>query len=114
MELTASMATTMEIDNGFEPYYHVFISEATITTDVQESLLSEIQIYPNPTKGFIEIVSEQPINSIYIYDYTGHVLFYKTCNSKQSLLDLQDYNGSAIIQIVFENGLIVNRKVVVL
>ena len=113
MELTASMATTMEIDNGFEPYYHVFISEANITTGVQESSLSEIQIYPNPTKGFIEIVSEQPINSIYVYDYTGHVLFNKTCNSRQSLLDLQDYNGLVIIQIVFENGLIVNRKVVV-
>lgn len=113
MELTASMATTMEIDNGFEPYYHVFISEATITTSVQESSLSEIQIYPNPTKGFIEIFTEQQINSVYVYDYTGHVLFNKTCNSRQSLLDLQDYNGLVIIQIVFENGLIVNRKVVV-
>lgn len=113
MELTASMATTMEIDNGFEPYYHVFISEATIITSVQESSLSEIQIYPNPTKGFIEIFTEQQINSVYVYDYTGHVLFNKTCNSRQSLLDLQDYNGLVIIQIVFENGLIVNRKVVV-
>lgn len=114
MELTASMATTMEIDNGFEPYYHVFISEANITTGVQESSLSEIQIYPNPTKGFIEIVSEQPIHTIHVCDYMGHVLFNKTCNTRQRFMDLQGFNGLAIIQIIFENGLIVNRKVVVL
>ena len=113
MELTVTLTSTMKIDNNLEPYYRVYISKATITTSVQESSLSEIQIYPNPTKGFIEIFTEQQINSVYVYDYTGHVLFNKTCNSRQSLLDLQDYNGLVIIQIVFENGLIVNRKVVV-
>lgn len=112
-ELSATLTSTLRINNGFNPYYRVYISEVTITTSVQESLLSEIQIYPNPTKRFIEIFTEQQINSVYVYDYTGHVLFNKICNSRQSLLDLQDYNGLAIIQIVFENGLIVNRKVVV-
>lgn len=113
-ELAATLTSTLKINNEFAPYYRVYISEATVTTSVQESSLSEILIYPNPTKGFIEIVSEQSINSIYVYDYTGHVLSNKTCNSRQSLLDLQDFDGLAIIQIVFENGLIVNRKVVVL
>ena len=113
-ELTATLTSTLKINNGFAPYYRVYISEATVTTGVQESSLSEMQIYPNPTKGFIEIVSEQPINSIYVYDYTGHVLFNKTCNSRQSFLDLQVFNDLAIIQIIFENGLIVNRKVVIL
>lgn len=113
-ELAATLTSTLKINNEFNPYYRVYISEATITTSVQESSLSEIQIYPNPTKGFIEIVSEQPINSIYVYDYMGHVLFNKTCNSRQSFIDLQDFNGLAIIQIIFENGLIVNKKVVLL
>ena len=114
MELTASMATTMEIDNGFEPYYHVFISEATIITDVPEFPMSDLQIFPNPSNGMVEISSEKKIDKISVCDYTGRVLFNKSCNSGQTFLDLQDYKGLAIIQIVFENGLTVSRKVVAL
>ena len=85
-ELTATLTSTLKINNEFNPYYRVYISEATITTNVQESLLSEIQFYPNPTNGVLEIVSEQPIESIIVYDNLGNVLFNKTCNSRQTAL----------------------------
>ena len=112
-ELTATLTPTMIIDNNFKPYYRVFISEATITTSVQENSLSETMIYPNPTNGFVEIVSEQQINSIYVCDYMGHVLYYNTCNLGQNFLDLQGINGLAIIQIIFENGQTTSKMVVV-
>ena len=112
-ELAATLTSTLKINNEFNPYYRVYISEATITTNVQESSLSEIQIYPNPTKGFVEIVSEQPINSIYVYDYMGCELLNRSYNSKQVSLDLKEFKDMAIIQIVFENGQTASRKVVI-
>lgn len=113
MELTASMATTMEIDNGFEPYYHVYITAATITTCVPEFSISDLHIFPNPSNGIIEISSEKKIDKISVCDYTVRVLFNKSCNSEQINLDLQDYKGLAIIQIIFENGQALSRKIVV-
>jgi hypothetical protein len=113
MEFTATLTSTMRIDNLFEPYYRVFISEAVVTTNVSEHPHSEVRIFPNPTDGMFEIVSDQPIKGIYVYDNTGCILFNKTCNSQQTCLDLQDYKSLAIIQIVFENGQKVSRKVTV-
>ena len=75
---------------------------------------ADIQIYPNPSNGIVEIASKQLIEHISVYDYTGHnLLFYKSCNSEQINLDLQDYKGLAIIQIIFENGQALSRKIVV-
>jgi hypothetical protein len=114
MELTATLTSTMKIDNNLEPYYRVYISEATIITDVPEFPMSDLQIFPNPSNGMIEISSEKKIDKISVCNYTGRVLFNKSYNSEQINLDLQDYKGLAIIQIIFENGLTVSRKVVAL
>lgn len=114
MELTASMATTMKIDNGFEPYYRVFISEATIITDIPELSTSDLHIFPNPSNGIIEIVSEQPIENISVYDCTGRVLVNKYCGFSQVSFDLNNYKGLAIIKIVLDNGNTILSKVIII
>jgi hypothetical protein len=55
VELTATFSSTMRIDNGFEPYYRIFISEAITTTELQEFSTAEIQIFPNPANGVVKI-----------------------------------------------------------
>ncbi|MBO6057376.1 MAG: T9SS type A sorting domain-containing protein [Bacteroidales bacterium] len=113
MELTASMATTMEIDNGFEPYYHVYITAATITTGVPEFSISDLHIFPNPSNGIISINSEKTMEVVYVYDSLGQIILKETICSNNITIDLQEYKGLAIIQIVFENGQALSRKIVV-
>lgn len=104
MELTASMATTMEIDNGFEPYYHVFISEATIITSVFELSMSNIQVFPNPSNGIININSEETMETVYVYDSLGQIILTKTNCSNNITLDLREYKGLVLLYIVFKDG----------
>lgn len=111
-QLTASCYPGMFINNYIEPEYTVIINQVEFDV-LEESYMPKIHIYPNPSNGIIEISSEKKIDKIYVCDYTGRVLFNKSCNSEQTFLDLQDYKGLAIIQIVFENGQIMSRKVVV-
>ena len=69
-------------------------------------------VYPNPTDGTVQIVSGQQIKSISICDYTGRVLINKTCFSEQISIDLQDYKGLLLIQVILKDGQTLSRKVV--
>ncbi len=98
----------------FDIHNTINIDKVSIITELSEVYDADIQIYPNPSNGIVEIASKQLIEHISVYDYTGHnLLFYKSCNSEQINLDLQDYKGLAIIQIIFENGQALSRKIVV-
>ena len=112
-ELTAVFTSRTRINNHFEPYYNIFISEATVMTDLQESSISEIQIYPNPSNGIIGIVSMQPIKSITVYDSKGRMMFNKYGCSQNEMLDLIGYKGLVLIYIVFNDGCKIIEKEIV-
>ncbi len=104
VELTATFSSTMRIDNGFEPYYRIFISEATITTGLYEYNTNDIKIYPNPSNGIFEIIAEQPIESITIFDILGKTMINRTCYSQGGSFYLKEYKGLAFICIVLQGG----------
>ena len=111
-----SFTATGMVSNWYYNAYYLkkVIDITSVEFDgVDESYSSEIQIFPNPSNGMIKISSEKKIDKISVCDYTGRVLFNKSCNSEQINLDLQDYKGLAIIQIIFENGQALSRKIVV-
>ena len=112
-ELTAVFTSRTRINNHFEPYYNIFISEATVMTDLQESSINEIQIYPNPSNGIIGIVSMQPIKSITIYDSKGRMMLNKHGCSQNEMLDLIGYKGLVLIYIVFNDGCKIIEKEIV-
>lgn len=103
-ELTAVFTSRTRIDNGFEPYSNILISEATVTTGLQESSSVDIMLYPNPTRGIIKIVSEKPMENITIYDNTGRMLLDRICCSNSYTLDLKDYKGLVLICFAFQDG----------
>ena len=93
---------------------HQVIDITSVEFDgIDESYSSEIQIYPNPSNGIIEIVSEQPIENISVYDCTGRVLVNKYCGFSQVSFDLNDYKGMAIIKTVLDNGNTILSKVII-
>ena len=112
-ETTATFIPSIIMNNYRNPVFYIIITGIDGLTGVNELDLPEIQVFPNPSNGMVEIVAEQLINNISVCDYSGRVLYNKTCNSNQAFLDLQDYKGLAIIQIIFENGQALSRKIVV-
>ena len=112
-ELTATLLSTMVIDNDFSPLLRVFVTEATITTELHELSTAEIQIFPNPSEGIVEIITEQPIINISVCDYIGRVLLNRTCNSQRTSLDILDFKGLAIVYVVLENGQTFSQKLLV-
>ena len=112
-ELTATLLSTMVIDNDFSPLFRVFVTEATITTELHELSTAEIQIFPNPSEGIVEIITEQPIINISVCDYIGRVLLNRTCNSQRTSLDILDFKGLAIVYVVLENGQTFSQKLLV-
>nr|WP_228408970.1 VWA domain-containing protein [Chryseobacterium ureilyticum] len=45
-----------------------------IETELEEEKNPKIKIYPNPTKGEINIQSNKQIDELYLYDYSGKIL----------------------------------------
>lgn len=111
-QLTASCYPGMFINNYIEPEYTVIINQVEFD-GLEESYMPKIQIYPNSANGLVEIVSEYSIKNILVYDCSGRIIHNKSCNANQIYVDLPYYKGLAVIQIIFENGLTVSRKVVV-
>ena len=73
VELTATFSSTMRIDNGFEPYYCIFISEAITTTELQEFSTAEIQVFPNPAKDRV-VVEGIEAAEVQVYNALGQMM----------------------------------------
>lgn len=62
-----------------------------LLTSLQESVITNFQVYPNPTKGSITIESSDKISSINIKDLTGKsVKYVKGTSGHQKTFDLSD------------------------
>lgn len=88
------------------------ITEISNVTGLADDTLTDIQINHTTSNDIIQIVSNHPMKAVSVCDYTGRVLINKRYDSKQVSLDLKDFKGMAIIQIVFKNGQTTSKKVV--
>lgn len=57
--------------------------------------VNQVKIYPNPSdKGFVTIVSDEPISSLFVYDALGKVVFETQLDSDDTyLLDTQTFES---------------------
>ena len=110
VELTATFSSTMRIDNGFEPYYRIFISEAITTTELQEFSTAEIQIFPNPANGVVKIEGVIA-NEVQVYNALGQVVKTVRGTNEVDLGGLVD--GVYLVRIRDKEGRIFLEKVMV-
>lgn len=83
------------------------------TTGMDESLV-QVEIWPNPTSGFIKISSDRLIKSISVFSSIGLPISKEKYNDKLVILDLSSYpKGVYYLQISSGKGLI-TKKVVML
>lgn len=86
--------------------YTLAVSESLGTEDFAKN---NFKIYPNPTTGISNIQSDLEIENIIIYNQTGQII----ANQKSIQIDLSNVaSGIYMIQINFENGQKVTKKII--
>ena len=97
---------TLSCNNKSTNVYQFFGSFNTVTTSNQEiNVVSEINIYPNPTSGIISIDGEN-IENIEIYNAKGQIIL----SGKKTIIDLSLYRkGMYFVKITTNNSLIVKK-----
>lgn len=80
--------------------------------NVNEIAKNNFQIFPNPTKDFIKINSENNIQEVYIFDNQGRVLVYENNLESNSVLDLSSLNSGVYFIRIFDGNNFLNQKIV--
>ncbi len=86
------------------------------STDNTEVMLSEIELFPNPTKGgvFIKSLVKNEILTVRFFDVTGRLIFSKELSENDpKTIDISSLKASLyLIEIENESGQIVRKKLV--
>lgn len=74
---------------------------------------SDILIYPNPTQDRLSISTEQDIDSIVIYDFSGREVMRQNLNNKNSNLNIKSLSsGTYLVQIFNKGKLLKSEKLI--
>ncbi|WP_344827208.1 VWA domain-containing protein [Chryseobacterium ginsenosidimutans] len=69
-----------------------------IEVEIENEENPKVKIYPNPTKGLINIQSNKPIDELYLYDFSGKILIRKEKLLKgTSKIDITSYPQSVYL-----------------
>ena len=72
-----------------------------------------VLVYPNPTNNVLYIKSNQPIESIFLYDITGKNIIKKQTKNNFNQLDISNLrNGIYVLHLVDENQKITVKQVI--
>lgn len=88
-------------------------SNVKISVGIQQ-LESQLQLYPNPSNGLLQLVSSYPVAKINLTDMQGLILkqFEPASQTNNTSIDIQNYSsGIYLLQITFSNGYILNKKI---
>ncbi len=84
-----------------------------VLVGVDNNTYGNFSLYPNPFKGFVEIVSSNPISRVEIYNSIGQVVHSKAYSNKEVEIDTKKlFKGIYLVRIEFLDGTSVVRRVV--
>ncbi|MBO7571125.1 MAG: T9SS type A sorting domain-containing protein [Bacteroidales bacterium] len=105
--LTAYNEDESESDTKTIPIYVIVIYD-----NVDESAISEINVYPNPTSSVINIATEG-MQNITIIDMTGRVVMSKDVNSNFETISAEGFaKANYMVRIATADGVVVKNIVV--
>ncbi len=103
-------------EDGF--YFDDFLVRKTVNvTSVNELNTNNdgVMVYPNPTLGNINLLSNEIISSVKVMDISGKQIYeVKDANDRSILLNEKIPEGIYFVQIKFNTQKVVNRKIVVI
>ena len=77
---------------------------SVIYSDVSDVLLSDIRIYPNPTKGKVQIVSDADIDQLDLFAINGTRLIHLENKGTEVTLDLQNQTDGVYLLHIKQNS----------
>ena len=85
----------------------------TLQVGINDYDLNNVVVYPNPTKGTVQIQNtESRIQNVEVYDAYGKLLNVVNVNDNTAAIDLTNYAaGTYFVKIMTENGMVTKRVV---
>ena len=83
--------------------------EVEVTDDdaVTENAAENVELYPNPTSGMVNIKAEA-MRQVAVYNMTGQVVMIQAVDNDNVMLDMSTFeNGMYLVNIITDNGNIV-------
>lgn len=75
--------------------------------------INTVQIYPNPTKGISNLISNQKINAYALFNTQGSFLISKSLNKDKTALNLEELpSGIYFLKVFLESGEVLTKKIV--
>ncbi len=85
----------------------------TTITGIEENEVGNINIYPNPATGFVNIESTDMLKSVSLINYTGQVVYQTPVNNNQIRISTNDLpTGVYFVRMETVNG-ISNHKLII-
>ena len=86
----------------FDIHNTIKINHVNSINALSETTNTHTGVFPNPSNGIIEILSDEPIDRISVYDVNGKLIVDKIGYSYQSTLNLKEFKG--LLSIVTFHG----------
>ncbi|MCV9386493.1 Ig-like domain-containing protein [Reichenbachiella ulvae] len=99
---------------GNENYEAASVTTSFEVTQVTAAELTiNLEAYPNPTDGLLQIKSGSEIRSIEVYDLQGALRFNQLTDSKELKIDLRHLAQGSYVLRVFTEGRFENRRLLI-
>lgn len=108
-----SWSTTQDVNYQNTAYYgEITLSDATAETSVNREQVANLNVYPNPASGNLNITAATKIATAQIYDITGRKIIDNTVNAPYANLNISSLiTGIYVIKITDVQGNISSRKI---
>lgn len=72
---------------------------------IQKEKIDNVSVFPNPTSGRIQIISDKNIQLVKLYSSKGDLIFAKELISNGNSIDISEQShGIYLLTVIFENG----------
>jgi hypothetical protein len=114
--LMAGDAVTTSVKVYFDYNFPVETNDAETTFDVLSTgdfeIDNSVKVYPNPSKGFVRVDSDNIIRSINLYDIQGRQLQMDNINETNASFDLSGRaSGIYLLKIITDKGIKVEKLI---
>lgn len=93
LRLILQRATLTECDKNTSQNY----LNKKLETEAGSQAEHQIKIFPNPTKGPVNIISDLPVDELYVFDLAGKIIMKKEKLSGKSAIDISSYPQSVYL-----------------
>lgn len=89
------------------------IGDVNQETEILKQALPDVNVFPNPTSGLLNIETSQRIRQVHVYDVLGNNLAKNVQFKGSKYIDVRNLpKGIYILEVVFENGQKKSKRII--